>query len=232
MHPLAAFIPQPTQSTINTTVWILSVALQFALFAALFARGIARQFSIFTSLIGFYLLRSALLFLIFGHINPATYRSLYNDLVLIDLFAQTAVAVEILLHLVHASGNWTRRNALTAAALLSIAALATALTTTLLPAHAPIPVDRTQFFFSFLMLFLFAWAMRIPAASNLVRHITGGFALYGIVNISANFGRTYAALHNNVPLYATWSYALAAIYLVVVLFWLFTLKSERDADAV
>ena len=232
MHPLAAFIPQPTQSTINTTVWILSVALQFALFAALFARGIARQFSIFTSLIGFYLLRSALLFLIFGHINPATYRSLYNDLVLIDLFAQTAVAIEILLHLVHANGNWPRRNALTAAALLSIAALATALTTTLLPAHAPIPVDRTQFFFSFLMLLLFAWAMRIPAASNLVRHIAGGFALYGIVNISANFGRTYAALHNNVPLYATWSYALAAIYLVVVLFWLFTLKSERDADAV
>ena len=232
MHSLANFIPQLTQSTINTLVWIVSLALQLALFSALFARNIARRFPIFTSLIGFYLLRSAILFLIFGHIGPAAYHTLYNDLTLLDLLIQTAVAVEILIHLVHGGGGWTRGNALFAAALLSIAALATALTTTLLPAHAPIPVDRTQFFFSFLMLFLFAWAMRIPAASNLVRHITGGIALYGIVNISANFGRTYAALHNNVPLYATWSYALAAIYLVVVLFWLFTLKSERDADAV
>jgi hypothetical protein len=232
MHSLANFIPQLTQSTINTLVWIVSLALQLALFSALFARAIARRFPIFTSLIGFYLLRSAILFLIFGHVGPAAYHTLYNDLTLLDLLIQTAVAVEILIHLVHAGGGWTRSNVLVTIAIVCVATAATALTTTLLPAHTPIPVDRTQFFFSFLMLFLFAWALRVTAASNLVRHIAGGFALYGIVNVGANFGRAYAAIQNNVPLYATWSYTLAAIYLVVVLFWLFTLRSERDADAV
>ncbi|MEO6982965.1 MAG: hypothetical protein ABI072_07595 [Edaphobacter sp.] len=228
MHPLAIFIPEHTQSTINTAVWIVSLALQLALFASLFARHIARQFPIFTSLIGFYLVRSALLFLIFDRIGPATYHALYGDLALIDLFVQTVVAVEILLHLVHASGSWTRRNALLTFAVIGAAALGTVLTTTLLPAHAPILTDRTQFFFSFLMILLFAWAIRIPTASNPVRRIAGGFALYGIVNVSANFGRTYAAIQNNVGLYATWSYALAAIYLVVVLFWLVTLKDRRE----
>jgi len=232
MHPLTAIMPHLTQTTINTLVWIVSLALQLALFSVLFARGIARRFPIFTALIGFYLLRSPLLFLIFNHIAPASYHSLYAGLALLDLLLQTAVAVEILLALIHAGGGWTHRNLLTTVAVLCLAALATALTTTLLPAHAPIPVDRTQFAFSFLMILLFAWALRVTAASNPVRHIAGGFALYGIVNVGANFGRAYAALQNNIPLYATWSYALAAIYLVVVLFWLLTLRTARNADAV
>ena len=224
MHQLAAFIPEHAQNTLNTLLWIISLALQLALFAALFVRSVARRFPIFTSLIGFYLLRSALLFLIFDHVPPTTYHALYNALQLFDLLLQAAVAMEITLHLLRKQGVWTPLRSLAPLALLFLAAICTLLTTVLLPAHAPIPVDRTQIFFSFLMILLFTWALSIPTSSAPVRRITAGFALYGIMNVSASLGRTYAALHNNPSLYATWSYALAGIYLIVVIFWLLTLK--------
>lgn len=231
MHQSAAFLAQSTQATINTLLWIVSVALQLALFLALFLRGIARRFPVFTTLIGFYLLRSAVLFLIFDHLALPTYRSLYDSLQLIDLLAQTAVAIEITLHLIRGQGGWTLPRTLVPVAILLLAILGALITTNLLPAHSPIPIDRTQLFFSFLMVLLFAWALSIATASALVRRITAGFALYGIINVSANLGRTYAAIHNNAALYATWSYALAGVYLVVVLFWILTLQRPQNAAA-
>lgn len=229
MHPFAVFIQQPTQATINTLVWILSVALQLALFAALFVRGIARRFPAFTSLIGFYFLRSVFLFLVFGHIPLPTYHSIYDNLQLVDLLLQAAVALEITFHLMRKQAGWTFRS-LAPVAYLALAILCTMLATALLPAHAPIPVDRTQLFFSFLMILLFTWSLSIPAI--LTRHIAAGFALYGIINICASFGRTYAALHDNALAYAIWSYALAGIYLVVVLLWLFTLRPQPETATV
>lgn len=228
MHQLAVFIPQPTQATVNTLMWIASLALQLALFAALFVRGVARRFPIFTTLIGFYLVRSALLFLIFDHVAPIIYHSLYNTLLSLDLLVQAAVAIEIILHLIRNQGGWTLLRGLAPIAILLIATICTALIAALIPAHAPIPVDRTQFFFSFLMILLFTWALSIPASTLVVRRITAGFALYGIVNVSANFSRTYAAIHNDAPLYVTWSYTLAGIYLLVVLFWLLSLKGPQN----
>jgi hypothetical protein len=220
-----------TQPTINTLVWIVSTALQLALFLALLLRGIAHRFPLFTTLIGFYLLRSALLFLIFDHLALPSYRSLYDLLQLIDLLAQTAVAIEIILHLIRTQGGPTLPRILIPIGLVILATIGTLLTAAVLPAHAPIPIDRTQIFFSFLMILLFARALSIPSSSALIRRITAGFALYGIVNVSANLGRTYAAIHNNAPLYATWSYILAGVYLVVVLFWLLTLQRPQNAAA-
>ena len=89
-----------------------------------------------------------------------------------------------------------------------------------------------ELFFSFLMILLFVWALSIPASSALVRRITAGFALYSVVNVIAKFGRVHAAIDHNVPLFATWSYVLAGVYLVVVLFWLLTLQRPRNSHAV
>ena len=232
MPQLAIFFAQPPQAIINNIVWVIGLALQLALLIVLFRRHIARRFPCFTILIGFYLLRSALLFISFGHIDADDYQTLYSALILVDLLAQTAVAIELIHHLVRSLGGWTLRRSILPAIFLFLASICTLFTATLLPRYAPIPVDRTQLFFSFLMILLFAWAQSIPASSTIVRGITSGFALYGIINISANLGRTFAALHKNPTLYATWSYALAAIYLLVVLFWLLTLKRPHNATSV
>ena len=228
MHVLATIAPS-AQATLNTIVWIFSAALQLALFAALFSRRLARRIPIFTALIGFYLARSIFLYLVFGHIGLATYHALYDNLQIVDLLLQAGVAIEIAIHLSNSEPNLTLRRGLTPLALLALAVLCTALATMLLPAHAPIPADRAQLFFSFLMILLFVWSQTTPA--TLTRNEVAGFALYGIVNLSASFGRTYAALHEDLASYAIWSYALAVIYLIVILYWLLTLKRQPEKAA-
>lgn len=229
MHALAAFIAPSAQAALNAFVWLFSVALQLALFSVLFTRGLARRIPIFTALIGFYLARSILLYLIFGHIGLPAYRAIYDNLQIVDLILQAGVAIEIAIHLSNSQPNLTLRRGLTPLALLALAVIGTALATTMLPAHAPIPADRAQLFFSFLMVLLFVWSQTTPA--TLTRNVAAGFALYGVVNLTASFGRTYAVLHENFIAYAIWSYALAAIYLVVILYWLLTLKRTQLTPA-
>src|SRR5579875_1804035 len=122
-----ATMPHPAQATLNTIVWLFSAALQLALFAALFGRRLARRVPIFTTLIGFYLARSILLFLIFGHIDLATYHALYDDLQIVDLLLQAAVAIEIAIHLSNSQRGQTLRRGLTPLALLALAVLCTTL---------------------------------------------------------------------------------------------------------
>ncbi|GGA69593.1 hypothetical protein GCM10011507_21400 [Edaphobacter acidisoli] len=229
MHSLAALIAPSAQTALNTFVWLFSAALQLALFSVLFTRGLARRVPVFTALIGFYLARSILLYLIFGHIDLTTYRALYDNLQIVDLLLQAGVAIEIAIHLSNSQPNLTLRRGLTPLALLALAVSCTALATTMLPPQAPIPADRAQLFFSFLMILLFVWAQTTPA--TLTRNIAAGFALYGVVNLTASFGRTYAALHENFVAYAIWSYLLAAIYLVAILYWLVTLKPLQLSPA-
>ena len=226
MHPLAAFIAPSAQTALNAFVLIFSVALQLALFTVLFTRGLDRGIPIFTALIGFYLARSILLYLIFGHIALPAYHALYDNLQIADLLLQAGVAIEIAIHLSNSQPNLTLRRGLVPLALLALAIICTALASLMLPAHAPIPADRAQLFFSFLMILLFSWAQTTPA--TLTRNVAAGFALYGVVNLTASFGRTYAALRENFIAYALWSYALAAIYLVVILYWLLTLKPRPE----
>jgi hypothetical protein len=215
---------QPSHATINDVVWGAGIALQLALVVALFTRRIARRLPCFTALIVFYLLRSALLFLLYGHVDDDAYQSLYDGLLLFELLAEAAFVAELLNQIMRSLGGWTLRRTLVPAVFLLISSVCTLVAAAVLPARAPVPVDRTQLFFSFLMILLFAWAQSIAASSTIVRKIAAGFALYGIVNVSANLGRSYAAIHKDVALYSTWSYALDGIYLVVVIFWLVTLR--------
>jgi len=224
MHAFAGFV-LPAQTTINTLLWTLSIALQLALIAALFSRGLVRRAPVFTVLIAFYLVRSVLLYAIFHHMNVVSYHALYDSLQLTGLVVEAAVAIEIAVHLARSRAEQTLLNGLAPVALLALAVLCTALATMLLPEHAPIPTDRAQLFFSFLMVLLFAWSL--TTAATLTRNIAAGFALYSIADLSASFGRTYAALHQNAAAYELWSYVVAVLYIFVVLYWLVTLKDHE-----
>ena len=94
-----------------------------------------------------------------------------------------------------------------------------------------IPIDRCQLFFAFLLIFLCGWAIFIPTSSQLVRGITQGLAFYALISLVATIGRALASAHNHSGRYATWSYTLAGVYLVVIIFWLLTLKRPRETAA-
>jgi hypothetical protein len=76
---------QTTRPSLSALVWARSLALQSALFINLFSRRISNRFSFFTNLIGFYLVRSALLYLIFGFISLSAYGGLYRGFLLLDI---------------------------------------------------------------------------------------------------------------------------------------------------
>jgi len=92
MHQLPNITSQSTQSAITTWIWGLSLILQLTLFIALFNRRIARLFPLFTAFVGFYLLRSVLLYLSFDYVSGETYGQLYNFLLLFDILIQLGLA--------------------------------------------------------------------------------------------------------------------------------------------
>ena len=210
------------QTAINNSLWTLSLILQIALVIAIFARHIARRVPCFTTLLIFYPLRAALLFILFDHLTPANYASLYATLSYIDLALQTIVAIEIALHLIRELGGTLLLRTTILFLILALASGATLLVLAKLPAHTPIPPDRVQTFLSFLMLALFLWTI-VASRSTILRPITLGLALYASASLFAQTGRITAALHRDAEAYARWSYTSAATYLIVVCIWVLTL---------
>jgi hypothetical protein len=214
-------MPHLTSTTINTLLWAFGLILQSALFISLFVRRIAGRLPFFTIYIGFYLLRSALLFLIFGFIGDSAYSSLYNLLLVFDIVVQSCIAIEILSTLIRERGGWTIERSVVPILLFGIATIATFIAVQALP-HTRIPTDRSQLFFSLLQILLCGWSLTLRTSSPLIRRITLGLAFYATINILTTAGRTIAAIHKQPSQYADWSYALAAAYLLAVLFWLLT----------
>ena len=212
------------QTTINNSLWTLSLILQIALVVSLFARQIARRVPCFTALLIFYPLRAALLFGLFSYLTPPNYATLYSTLSYIDLVLQAIVAIEIAHHLIRELGGITLLRATLVFLLLALCSGATALVLAQLPTHAPIHPDRVQTFLSFLMLALFVWTIA-TSRSTILRPITLGLALYASVSLFAQTGRITAALHRDPEAYARWSYISATTYLIVVCIWFLTLKS-------
>jgi hypothetical protein len=221
---------QTTHPSLSALVWACSLVLQSALFISLFSRRISNRFPFFTNLIGFYLVRSALLYLIFGFISVSAYGGLYKDLLLLDILVQACAVFEITSALIRELDGRTSSRAFIPLAFLCVAAIGTAFIVGILP-HSRIPIDRGQLFFAFLLIFLCGWAIFIPTSSQLVRGITQGLAFYALISLVATIGRALASAHNHSGRYATWSYTLAGAYLVVIIFWLQTLKRPRENAA-
>jgi hypothetical protein len=210
--------------SINNTIWILSLILQIALVIAVFTRHIARRVPCFTALIAFYPLRAALLFTLFGHLDPANYATLYATLSYIDIALQTIVAIEIASHLIRELGGINLLRTALLFLLLALTAEATLFVVAHLPAHSPVPADRVQTFLSFVMIALFAWTI-IASRSTILRPITLGLGLYASISLFSQTGRITAAVHRDPDAFARWSYISATGYLVVVCLWFLTLKS-------
>lgn len=220
-------------STVNLFVWVAGLVLQLALSAALFLRGNARRFPVFASLIVFYLVRSVLLFALFGFVARDTYAQLYDMLSWTDLLLQTLLAAEIGLAILRQSGGWdsvSPRRAAIGSVFVFIACVVALGIAAVLPAPGRIPIDRGAAFAAVLMLFLLAWTIAIRL-SGTPRRIVEGFAVYGAAGVAFGLERSYAALYRNGSAYAAASYAEAGIYMAVVVYWLITLRADETPAA-
>jgi hypothetical protein len=123
MHQLPELTAQATHTALSALVWAISLLLQFTLFAALFSRRLARVVPFFPNFVGFYLMRSAFLFLVLNPVNLDSYSWLYRLLLVLDAVVQFCVAAEITRHLALNHGAGTRRDITICIVLLCAAVL-------------------------------------------------------------------------------------------------------------
>ncbi|MGP8250953.1 MAG: hypothetical protein ACLQHF_02900 [Terracidiphilus sp.] len=219
-----------TMHIVNIFVWIAGLALQSLLLAALFLRRVARGLPVFTALLCFYVARSVLLFSLSGHLTPAAYGGLYDALSLSDLVLQLVVAGELILRILRGANHrawpaWTKTGILIA---LALAIAAGAASRVRVPGR--FPPDRGMVFVAILMLFLVLW-MTAAKVTGPPRRVAEGFALYTSIGTLAGIERAYAALHRNAGAFSFWSYLSTVTWLVIVLFWILTLRPEKAATA-
>jgi hypothetical protein len=207
----------------NTTIWSVALVLQCALVYVILRRGVARRFPLFGLLLIFYPVRAALLFGLTGHIESGAANTLNGVLSFIDIALQLMVAVELVVHLVRGMGGWTRFRAVLCVLLLGAASIVAWLTPALVPKR--LSVDPLQVFAWFVLLVLFGAVEKNSRYSDLI-HISAGMGVFSLLHFTALVGRTVAFLHRNGGAYVAWSYVPAIGYMVIVVFWIVTLRKE------
>jgi hypothetical protein len=216
-------------STVNLLLWVLGLALQIGLVVVLFLRRVARRFPVFTALIAFYVLRSCLLVALFGYVARNTYFQLYDVFSFADLCLQILLAAEIAFSILRRRSGWPLRRMVKVAALVILALAIAGGAAALLPAPGRVPVDRGGAFAAFLMVLVVLCEV-FARVSGAPRRIAAGFAFYGVSGVIAGVTRSYAAPHRLAVAYAASSYAQAAIYILMVVYWLYTFGTEPAAS--
>jgi hypothetical protein len=211
-----------TRAAINNSLFLAGLVLQAGLLALVFLRGIARKIPSFTLLLLFYPMRALVLFVLPRLIGPSDFGVAYRELSLFGLLLQLIVAAEIAWRLWRVLGA-TRWGLLLVPVIAWVGALAL---WAALPARAPLPVDRVQMFCSMVMILLCGFALA-GHADLLLRRVIAGLAVFGVVDLIATAGKSLAAMHRDATGFAVWSYADAGCYLLVVLFWMVSLRDER-----
>jgi hypothetical protein len=229
MHQLPELMAQGTHTAFYLLMWSVSLLLQLTLFVSLFTRSVARFAPFFTNFVGFYLLRSAVFFFILNPISLASYSRLYNLFLALDVLVQFCAAAELTRHLTVTHGGWTRRNIAMTVIFLCATAVCTYITVQLAP-PAQVRVDPSLIAFSYYMVFVWLWTFALHETA-IGHSVAQGFAIYGIINIVANIGRTAAMSVDHPRSYAAWTYVLAGGYMVVVIFWLATLRPDPERIA-
>jgi hypothetical protein len=222
---------------LNLVLWIVSVAMQCILLAALIMRGLIDRIPIFTILIGFYVLRSTALYALSSHLRGRSLALTLSSLAVIDIVLQVAVAWELfsaaarsttapVISIGMARGALLRRLGRFSLFVVTAATLALVIST-LIHANPREPIDRGILFTStlFLLVFLASLPRQTPA---LVRRIAGGFALYAGTSILCQIGRTLAAVKRDVISFNRWSYADVAAYLAAVLFFVMVCQENHN----
>lgn len=225
-------VSQVTRGQIDALMWACGMLLQLALLIVLFRRDLARRIPMFAGLIGFYLFRSALLYLGFGLIDREAYHSIYEASQMLEILIELGLAASLALTIIHAGAAGgtqpeRRMRGMVAAALLIGALLLTSLVAAAVPARAAVQPDRAQILFDLLMILLWGWSRILRSSPEPARTILSGFALYGAIGIAASLGRAHASLARSAGEYAGWSYAVSAAYLAVVIYWIISLVQPR-----
>ena len=208
-----------TRNAINNSLWAVGLVLQCGLLALVFLRGVWARVPSFTVLLAFYPVRAALLFFLPGHIAADDYASLYSGLALAGLLLPIVVAAEIGWRIWRLRGRGRWGLWLTP---VVAAAMAWGLWR-VLPGKAPIPPDRVQLFGSMMMILLCGFAVAARVRGVLYTAVIG-LAAFGVVDLLATTGKSFAAMHRDAAAFAGWSYASSGAYLLVVLFWMVALR--------
>jgi hypothetical protein len=213
----------------TTILWALGIVLHLSLLATLLLRGIARRLPAFTGLIGFYLMRSLLLFVLPGHVAAPVFASIYNGLSWLDLVLQTFVAWELFKALrsgasERAGTSRLRRAAVFAGCALLSASVSWSLSLAV-PANPRAPMDRGVLFAGMLMLAVAAVSAR-QRGMTVARQLIAGFGLLGLTSILCQVERTLAAYHRDAVAFQGWSYPVPFVYLAVVGLWLLSLNLQ------
>jgi len=210
-----------TRAAINNSLFLVGLLLQIGLLVLVCLRGLARRIPSFTLLLFFYPMRSLVLFVLPRVIGPADFGVAYRELSLFGLLLQVVVAAEIGWRLWRVLGSlrWGLLLVPVVAWLGAVALWA------VLPGRTPLPVDRLQMFCSITMLLLCGLALAGRTGSLLLR-VIAGLGVFGAVDLVATAGKSFAALHRDAASFAVWSYADAGCYLLVVIFWMASLRNE------
>jgi hypothetical protein len=220
---------QITMHIANTFLWIAGLLLQSFLLFAFFRRRVAKRLPVITALIAFYLVRSALLFLISGHIAADDYGTLYNALSQADFLLQMVVVGELAWSVWRdEKGHGRAWIKIVIGIIVAVAISAGAASHVRVPGRYP--PDRGMTFVAILMIFLVLW-MIVAKMTGSPRRVAEGFAVYGAIGTLAGTERAYAAIHRNVNAFHAWSYVSTATWLMVVLFWIFALKTDEAITA-
>ncbi len=212
-----------TREALNNSIWSVSLVLQFGLLALMFLRRIAGRIPSFTVLLVFYPVRAAVLYFLSGHLAKDDFLSLYQGLALAALVLVILVAAEL---------GWRLWKVLSRArwGLLAtpvVAAVAAQGLWRSLPTKSLVPADRVEMFGSALMILLFAFALA-GRAPEFLRKVTGGLAAFGLVDLMATTGKHIAAERRDAAMFAGWSYANSGVYVLVVLFWMLSLRRQTS----
>jgi hypothetical protein len=211
--------------SINLVLWFVSLGLQLWLLFVLYRRGLIRRFPLFSLLISFYVLRSATLYALSGHVDKDTLTALYDFLSMADVALQLGVAAEIAVSLLRGRGEWSGVRTLKVVGVVLVWLGMAAGGVALLPTHTPVPVDRGLAFTAFIMLLVWLWMIVFRQGGG-ARLIAGGFAIYGVIAVASNLERGYAAMHRSAREFVAGSYAPSVVYLCVLLVWLLRLQTQ------
>lgn len=216
----------------DSALLIAAVLLHALLLTLLFLRRAAARLPLFTALIAFYLLRSVLLYALFGRVDDDAYGVWYAALNLLDVVLQICVVWELFRKTRQTAedGRVVERVALFAVLVLVSAASGWAISLAV-PASPHLPLDRAVLFTGVLMLLTSLTAMSKGRAA-LPRGILLGFGAFGLFNTIGQIGRTLAAYRHSSRWYVRWSWFEAVGYLVVVLFWCAMTASFQAAGEV
>ncbi len=193
-------------------------ALECVLIGLLLARKVSRSLPAFTLLLLFYVVRSVCLFALFPVVPRPRYREMASVLSTVDVVMQLVVSVDFFRFTLRQTGQVLRARSWVLALAYLLAGIAAVGMARALPSRSPVPVDRATIFLgvSLLVLLIYAGKARLRSPATF---FLAGLAAVDLSSFVSQAGRSIAALHRNLHAFVRWSYASAAVYLLVLLLW-------------